>query len=140
MKYTNIFYAKHPGNDKQYIFALPFLDNKVAKGDRLRVACRDGEKTVIATSENWIVTEELAKATTSAMGEYWPLAQAYGKMEYVNAEYSLPLFAPSERRYADMSKPCKYESEDGICINADCPIPDDIPDVCKWEDRTQKGE
>lgn len=44
-----------------------------------------------------------------------------------------------------MSSPCKYESEDGICINADCPmccdycpIPDDIPDVCKWEDRTKK--
>lgn len=37
---------------------------------------------------------------------------------------------------------CKYEADNGICINPDCPmccdycpIPDDIPDVCKWEDR-----
>ena len=94
MKYTNIFYAKHPGNDKQYIFSLPFLDNKVAKGDKLGVTCRDGCKTVIATSENWIVTEELAEATASAMGGYWPLAQAYGKMECVNVEQLSPFVCP----------------------------------------------
>lgn len=94
MKYTNIFYAKHPGNDKQYIFALPFLDNKVAKGDKLRVTCKSGEKTVIATSENWIVTEKLAKATTAAMGGYWPLAQAYGKIECVNVEQLFSFVSP----------------------------------------------
>ena len=94
MKYTNIFYAKHPGNDKQYIFALPSLDNKVAKGDKLRVTCKSGNKTVIATSENWIVTETLAEATASAMGGYWPIAQAYGKMECVNVEQLYPFVSP----------------------------------------------
>ena len=44
-----------------------------------------------------------------------------------------------------MSTPCRWEDEDtGICVNAACPmccdfcpIPDNIPDVCKWEDRTE---
>ena len=94
MKYTNIFFAKHPGNDKQYIFELPFLDNKVAKGDKLRVACRDEYKTVIATSENLIVTEDVAEATASAMGGYWPLAQAVGKIEHVSKEEFSPFVCP----------------------------------------------
>lgn len=94
MKYTNIFYAKHPNGDKQYIFELPYLDNKVAKGDKLRVTCKSGEKTVIATSENLIVAEEVAKATASAMGGYWPLAQAVGKIEFVSKEVFSPFISP----------------------------------------------
>lgn len=41
---------------------------------------------------------------------------------------------------------CKWEADNGICVNGDCPmcadycpIPDDIPDVCKWEDRTEEA-
>lgn len=40
---------------------------------------------------------------------------------------------------------CRWEAENGICVNADCPmccdycpIPDDVPGVCRHEDREEK--
>lgn len=94
MKYTNIFYAKYPSRDKQYIFELPDLNIKISKGDKLRILGKHGESDVIATSESLIVTEDVAEATASAMGGYWPLAQAYGKIECVNVEQFSPFVCP----------------------------------------------
>lgn len=90
MKYTNIFFAKHPHNEKQYIFGLPNLDTQINRGDKLLVKCKSGEKIVVATGPNWIIPSKLAKATASAMGGYWPLAESVGKMTYVSVEQLAP--------------------------------------------------
>lgn len=42
----------------------------------------------------------------------------------------------------EVNMKCKYEADNGICVNANCPmccdycpIPDGIPGVCRFEER-----
>lgn len=108
MKYTNIFYARHPGREKLYIFALPNLDLEVNKGDKLRVKCKSGDKTVIAAGPNWIIPCRLAQDTTKAMGGYWPLATAFGKVEAVCIDQVKPFEPNLNPAEYDLFDPLPY--------------------------------
>ena len=80
MKLNNIFYAVYPNNGKQYIFELPSLEMEISKGERLSVHCVNGDQIVRAASHNFVVPRQLARATAKAMGGYFPLAKATGRV------------------------------------------------------------
>ena len=73
MNYANLVFAKHPHNNKPYLFKLP-LNVSVDCGQVLIVDTELGERHVVSTCQSFILPAGIARQIDIGVGGYWPCA------------------------------------------------------------------
>lgn len=95
MKYTNLIFAKHDGQWKNYLFRLP-LSASVKSETQLHVSTIRGNCDAVAVSDSFILPSEQARQLAECVGGRWPLSRVLG---IVKIERQVQFFL--EQRDAD---------------------------------------
>jgi hypothetical protein len=90
MKYINLVFVKHDGQNKEYLFQAP-LNVELKAGDRVFCDTMRGSAQAVVTEENLIVPEAIANRIAKRCGAYLPLKKIFG-MAVEKTSYTVQRF------------------------------------------------
>lgn len=80
-KYICLVFAKHPGQEKPFLFCVEPLTD-IPSGTELMVDTIRGKELAVSVGKSFIVDERAMESIVTAVGAYLPLKQVIGTVNY----------------------------------------------------------